>query len=420
MILASAMPRGHQRLDRGYAALRKFAALPTALALALAFAMASANAASSACAAGAEGACASAAEAAEEVAEEEEYLRVNMLQRSVDARELHASEKLGPKQPKEEWVEHVGRRCMPDAGSKGSLRDLDHPFYGTLENCKRECRNTEGCTAVVTDQKSDLKSSNRSGECKDFDVLLTGQGVPHMCKEGKFLPICGHYFWNNNNGAQIFCRQLGFSRGYIEKTGVSYPVDSVLVQQCRSDRGESLQSCEGHPSTGTVGYSMCKAHEGAGAMRIVCDDSAAPAPPVKGPPAVPEQWCSDFDVALGAQGTPYLFHSGQFRPICGHFFWNNNNGASIFCKQLGFSGGVAESAHGDYPEPPVFIQTCDSVDGPTLESCPYPSGALHHPAGMCEALTGQGKAKITCTGNSKRSEERRVGKECRSRWSPYH
>ena len=24
------------------------------------------------------------------------------------------------------------------------------------------------------------------------------------------------------------------------------------------------------------------------------------------------------------------------------------------------------------------------------------------------------------TGNDKRSEERRVGKECRSRWSPYH
>src|SRR5947209_20117235 len=27
---------------------------------------------------------------------------------------------------------------------------------------------------------------------------------------------------------------------------------------------------------------------------------------------------------------------------------------------------------------------------------------------------------IECFGNAKRSEERRVGKECRSRWSPYH
>ena len=27
---------------------------------------------------------------------------------------------------------------------------------------------------------------------------------------------------------------------------------------------------------------------------------------------------------------------------------------------------------------------------------------------------------MTCTTNGIRSEERRVGKECRSRWSPYH
>ena len=27
---------------------------------------------------------------------------------------------------------------------------------------------------------------------------------------------------------------------------------------------------------------------------------------------------------------------------------------------------------------------------------------------------------IGATGSGKRSEERRVGKECRSRWSPYH
>jgi len=29
-------------------------------------------------------------------------------------------------------------------------------------------------------------------------------------------------------------------------------------------------------------------------------------------------------------------------------------------------------------------------------------------------------AQVAATGTSDRSEERRVGKECRSRWSPYH
>ena len=36
-----------------------------------------------------------------------------------------------------------------------------------------------------------------------------------------------------------------------------------------------------------------------------------------------------------------------------------------------------------------------------------------------EAITGQ-KAVTTKAKNAIRSEERRVGKECRSRWSPYH
>ena len=33
---------------------------------------------------------------------------------------------------------------------------------------------------------------------------------------------------------------------------------------------------------------------------------------------------------------------------------------------------------------------------------------------------GKYKQGVNVIGNIKRSEERRVGKECRSRWSPYH
>ena len=39
------------------------------------------------------------------------------------------------------------------------------------------------------------------------------------------------------------------------------------------------------------------------------------------------------------------------------------------------------------------------------------------------ACKGQGSCKTAqnaCKGQNSRSEERRVGKECRSRWSPYH
>ena len=43
--------------------------------------------------------------------------------------------------------------------------------------------------------------------------------------------------------------------------------------------------------------------------------------------------------------------------------------------------------------------------------------------GSTATLTAAGVIRIGAAGNDdgeKRSEERRVGKECRSRWSPYH
>ena len=39
------------------------------------------------------------------------------------------------------------------------------------------------------------------------------------------------------------------------------------------------------------------------------------------------------------------------------------------------------------------------------------------PAQLTEAALARGEGKLS---NKGRSEERRVGKECRSRWSPYH
>ena len=39
---------------------------------------------------------------------------------------------------------------------------------------------------------------------------------------------------------------------------------------------------------------------------------------------------------------------------------------------------------------------------------------------FCHALIKDGFSYQTGVGGASRSEERRVGKECRSRWSPYH
>src|ERR1019366_9610643 len=49
----------------------------------------------------------------------------------------------------------------------------------------------------------------------------------------------------------------------------------------------------------------------------------------------------------------------------------------------------------------------------------YVNGEHRLTARLAE-LDGKGKVKAVPDGEEARSEERRVGKECRSRWSPYH
>src|SRR2546430_11413558 len=48
----------------------------------------------------------------------------------------------------------------------------------------------------------------------------------------------------------------------------------------------------------------------------------------------------------------------------------------------------------------------------------YDEGSPYRDNVMSDQLAGQWYANLT--GLGERSEERRVGKECRSRWSPYH
>merc|ERR1712079_1001453 len=54
-------------------------------------------------------------------------------------------------------------------------------------------------------------------------------------------------------------------------------------------------------------------------------------------------WCETIsgarvDCNPGCPGVynpnPEVYINGNYRPICGHFFWDNDNGADLFCKQL--------------------------------------------------------------------------------------
>ena len=75
----------------------------------------------------------------------------------------------------------------------------------------------------------------------------------------------------------------------------------------------------------------------------------------------------------------------------------------------------------------IFLETADNekehakrffmfLEGEDLEiTASYPAGMINDTAENLEAAAAGENLEWT-----KRSEERRVGKECRSRWSPYH
>ena len=70
--------------------------------------------------------------------------------------------------------------------------------------------------------------------------------------------------------------------------------------------------------------------------------------------------------------------------------------------------GVAYLSSMDSP-----ISVFDDTDGPLLAVCPEPDLTSHieHKSNLLRKFRSS---------SFLRSEERRVGKECRSRWSPYH
>ena len=60
---------------------------------------------------------------------------------------------------------------------------------------------------------------------------------------GNWRPICGHGFWDSQEGAKAFCRELGFSGGEFRTMDDSYSENAIRVGKCRP--GESISSCTG-------------------------------------------------------------------------------------------------------------------------------------------------------------------------------
>ena len=81
-----------------------------------------------------------------------------------------------------------------------------------------------------------------------------------------------------------------------------------------------------------------------------------------------------------------ICYNGRLVPICGHYFWENNNGARLFCKMLGKGGGnVNKNQDIELTEDAYYAGTCSSADK-NITKCS--AGGNHHTLGGTEFLGG--------------------------------
>jgi hypothetical protein len=108
-------------------------------------------------------------------------------------------------------------------------------------------------------------------------------------------------------------------------------------------------------------------------------------------------------IQAGQAFVPEVWYNGLYYPICGNCFWDNNEGATAVCKDLGFTSGeisVRFNSPGlGFSKDAMPVGSCNP--GETLDKC---SGGCHNGWGNFEQSGGwckQGKTvgvAVTCTG----------------------
>jgi len=93
-----------------------------------------------------------------------------------------------------------------------------------------------------------------------LDAKLVG-GYPYLkWTDGKYHPICGHYFWDKKRGADLFCKRAGYSSGgKFGQRGGMFETDAIRVGKCRSSDTD-IRNCHGGGNAySSVATSYCGA-----------------------------------------------------------------------------------------------------------------------------------------------------------------
>ena len=78
-----------------------------------------------------------------------------------------------------------------------------------------------------------------------------------MFFNGRYRPICGHFFWDNNIGATLFCQQLNgnsYKGKVTRRTDITLESDALSIGKC--NEGDQLLSCSGGCNENELG-SLC-------------------------------------------------------------------------------------------------------------------------------------------------------------------
>ena len=77
-------------------------------------------------------------------------------------------------------------------------------------------------------------------------VQLKDGKFPEVFWNGNWAPICGHWFWNNNHGATLFCQKLdsSFTSGIVtRREDKPLESDGLRIGECREQ--DHWLSCSG-------------------------------------------------------------------------------------------------------------------------------------------------------------------------------
>ena len=121
---------------------------------------------------------------------------------------------------------------------------------------------------IIKNKKKNYSNADLS------QVRLNSDEIAEIYYSGMWIPICGHYFWNNNIGATLFCQQLGYETGIVKQESIArqvpLPDDGFRIGECETNDiwGQCTGGCNDHTIGGTH-CSDCRSGAMAG-LRIEC------------------------------------------------------------------------------------------------------------------------------------------------------